>query len=107
MAGVASVARAGNASRNRRRGDRIGNFATQNNWTDAGLIGRFTNRNLIRRDGGVLRAASLNRLPPGLDRAQDRVDEMLDITRVETRILRGDAADKLGFDHRVVTPARL
>ena len=32
---------------------------------DAGLIGCFTNRNLIRRNGGVLRPASLNRLPPG------------------------------------------
>jgi hypothetical protein len=37
-----------------------------------------------------------------LDRAQDRVDEILDITLVETRIVRGDAVDKLGFDHRVV-----
>jgi hypothetical protein len=36
-----------------------------------------------------------------VDRAQDRVDETLDITLVETRILRGDAVDKLGFDHRV------
>jgi hypothetical protein len=32
---------------------------------------------------------------------------MLDITLIEMRILRGDAVDKLGFDHRVVTPARL
>ena len=38
------------------------------------------------------------------DRAQDRVDETLNITRVETRILRGDAVDKLGVDHRVVPP---
>jgi hypothetical protein len=31
---------------------------------DAGLIACFT-RNLIRRNGGMLRAASLNRLPSG------------------------------------------
>jgi hypothetical protein len=39
-----------------------------------------------------------------VDRAQDRADETLNITLVETRILRGDAVDKLGFDHRVVPP---
>jgi hypothetical protein len=39
-----------------------------------------------------------------VDPAQDRVDETLNITRVETRILRGDAVDKLGFDHRLGAP---
>ena len=42
-----------------------------------------------------------------VDRAQDRLDETLDITRIETRILRGDAVDKLGSDHRVTPPTRL
>jgi hypothetical protein len=42
-----------------------------------------------------------------VDRAQDRADETLNITLVETRILRGDAVDKLGFDHRVVPHAAL
>jgi hypothetical protein len=42
-----------------------------------------------------------------VDRAQDRADETLNITLVETRILRGDAVDKFGSDHRVVPPTRL
>jgi hypothetical protein len=39
-----------------------------------------------------------------VERAQDRVDETLNITLVEMRIPRGDAVDKLGSDHRVVPP---
>jgi hypothetical protein len=36
-----------------------------------------------------------------VDRAHDRIDETLNITPIEMRILRSDVSNKLGFDHRV------
>src|SRR5262245_27745712 len=40
----------------------------------------------------------------GDDLAQDGVDDVLHVALVEMRILRGDALDKLGFDHRCRRP---
>jgi hypothetical protein len=34
------------------------------------------------------------------DPIQDRVDEVLDITFIQMRVLRRDAINKIGFDHR-------
>jgi hypothetical protein len=42
-----------------------------------------------------------------IDRAQYSLDETFYVALVEMRILRGDAVDELGFDHRVVPPTRL
>jgi hypothetical protein len=40
-----------------------------------------------------------------VDRARGRIDETLNITPIEMRILCSDASNKLGFDHRVAAPA--